>query len=137
MNKLDLIESQVLSANFLAVCSIIESLESGDFTSLWSYNELDLKTRVGLDRLSTDDYLDDLTFSLLYSLSPDETVELLNRLKPHRIASPEAILFLLFYHIIIFFTRWVFLFFLCTFWKKSFIIYKNAMRYWRMKIIVI
>lgn len=82
MNTVALIEKNLLSANFLTVCSVIEALEGKrSFDSLTAYSQLDLKYKANLDRLSSGDFIDDLSYSLLQKLSFTEELELLMRLK--------------------------------------------------------
>ena len=84
MNKVNLIEKQLLNkTNFVTTCSVIEALENEElFNTLRAYCELDLSWKTDFRHLISGDYLDDLTFSLLVSLSDEEKAELLKHLKP-------------------------------------------------------
>lgn len=84
MNKVELIEKQLLEkTNYIATNSVIEALENEElFNTLRAYFELDLSWKTDFRHLISGDYLDDLTFSLLVSLSDEEKAELLKHLKP-------------------------------------------------------
>ena len=84
MNKVELIEKQLLDkTNFVTTCSVIEALENEElFNTLFAYHQLDLDKQGDFNRLISKDFIDDLTFSLLVSLSNEEKVELLKHLKP-------------------------------------------------------
>ena len=84
MNKVELIEKQLLDkTNFVTTCSVIEALENKElFNTLFAYHELDLTWKTDFRHLISGEYLDDLTFSLLLSLSDEEKAELLKHLKP-------------------------------------------------------
>lgn len=84
MNKVELIEKQLLDkTNFVTTCSVIEALENKElFNTLFAYHQLDLDKQGDFNRLISKDFIDDLTFSLLVSLSNEEKVELLKHLKP-------------------------------------------------------
>lgn len=83
MNKVELIEKQLLESNFLTSCSVVEALENEElFNTLRAYHQLDLDRQVDFRQLITNNFIDDLTFSLLVKLSDAEKRDLLNRLKP-------------------------------------------------------
>ena len=84
MNKVKLIEKQLLDkTNFVTTCSVIEALENEElFNTLLAYHQLDLDKQVDFRRLISKNFIDDLTFSLLVSLSDEEKAELLKHLKP-------------------------------------------------------
>lgn len=87
MNKVKLIEKQLLEkTNQLTTNSVIEALENEElFSTLRAYHDLDLTKQVDFRHLVSGNYLDDLTFSLLVSLSDEEKAELLKLL-----VSPES-----------------------------------------------
>ena len=84
MNKVKLIEKQLLDkTNFVTTCSVIEALENEElFGTLRAYHDLNLTRQSDFRHLISGEYLDDLTFSLLLSLSDEEKAELLKHLKP-------------------------------------------------------
>lgn len=83
MNSVKFIVKQLLSKNYLTTCSVVEALEDEQlFNRLRTYSDLDLDNNYDFYRLISDNFLDDLTFSLIIKLS--ETFI--------RIASYEAIL---------------------------------------------
>ena len=84
MNKVELIEKQLLEkTNYIATNSVIEALENEElFNTLLAYHQLDLDKQVDFRRLISKNFIDDLTFSLLVSLSDEEKAELLKHLKP-------------------------------------------------------
>ncbi len=84
MNKVKFIEQQLLEkTNFIVTNSVIEALENEElFSTLRAYCELDLTWKTDFRHLISSEYLDDLTFSLLVSLSDEEKAELLKHLKP-------------------------------------------------------
>ena len=87
MNKVKLIEKQLLDkTNFVTTCSVIEALENEElFNTLLAYHQLDLDKQVDFRHLVSGNYIDDLTFSLLVTLSDEEKAELLKLL-----VSPES-----------------------------------------------
>ena len=87
MNKVKLIETQLLEkTNQLTTNSVIEALENEElFCTLRAYHDLDLTKQTDFRHLVSGNYLDDLTFSLLVTLSDEEKAELLKLL-----VSPES-----------------------------------------------
>lgn len=83
MNGVKFIVKQLLSKNYLTTCSVVEALEDEQlFNRLRTYSDLDLDNNYDFYRLISDNFLDDLTFSLIIKLSDEEKKELLNYLKP-------------------------------------------------------
>lgn len=83
MNSVKFIVKQLLSKNYLTTCSVVEALEDEQlFNRLRTYSDLDLDNNYDFYRLISDNFLDDLTFSLIIKLSDEEKKELLNYLKP-------------------------------------------------------
>ena len=84
MNKVELIEKQLLDkTNYITTNSVIEALENEElFGALRAYHDLNLTRQSDFRHLISGEYLDDLTFSLLVSLSDEEKAELLKHLKP-------------------------------------------------------
>ena len=87
MNKVEFIEQQLLEkTNYIATNSVVEALENEElFNTLRAYHDLDLTKQTDFRHLVSGNYLDDLTFSLLVSLSDEEKAELLKLL-----VSPES-----------------------------------------------
>ena len=82
MNKVELIEKQLLEkTNHIATWSVIEALENEElFCTLRAYHDLDLTVQTDFRHLISGNYIDDLTFSLLLSLTDEEKAELLKHL---------------------------------------------------------
>ena len=84
MNNVELIKKQLLDkTNYITTNSVIEALENEElFGILRAYHDLNLTRQSDFRHLISGEYLDDLTFSLLVSLSDEEKAELLKHLKP-------------------------------------------------------